>query len=91
MLKYSCPKMLGTKTYDHNKEIEMKKVLLGAILGFALLSLSGCGSSEPAAGTKCSGDKATSTKCSADKTAQSKCGGDKKAAAKCNAGKCGGK
>ena len=55
----------------------MKKLLIGSLLAFSLISMVGCSS-----GTS---DAPKSAKCG-----EGKCGGDKKEAKKCGEGKCGG-
>jgi len=63
----------------------MKKVLFSSIVGFALISLSGCTSSSDAkVASKCQAGKCDSAK---KVSATAKC----KANGKCAAGKCGGK
>jgi uncharacterized low-complexity protein len=79
----------------------MKKLLIGTLLAFSLISMVGCSSgandapkSAKCGEGKCGGDakkmKSDEGKCGGDKKEAKKCGGDKTEDKKCGEGKCGG-
>ncbi len=66
----------------------MRKILLGSVMAFALVSFIGCNESSNPAPKDTKSAKCASGKCGGDKKAPtSKCGGDKNKTTKCGGSK----
>ena len=63
----------------------MKKLILGSLLGFALLAFTGCTDSNDATVSKCQSGKCDSAKKTDKKCQSGKCGDAKTTAKKCGA------